>query len=74
MMSTFYEYMIKDGSLISTFVIFFGIVVIIASAVGFSHYLPNPIPQIAGILCGVFIIVLGGKYAHFRKEENKQNK
>ncbi len=67
-MSSFSEYLTKDGSVLSTALVLLGVVVIIASAVVLSGY--NFILMLAGIFAGVIIIIIGGKYSKFKKEGN----
>jgi len=67
-MSSFFEYLMKDGGVLSTAVILLGVAVIIASAMVLSGY--NFILMVAGIFVGVIIIIIGGKYSKFKKEGN----
>lgn len=67
-MTSFFEYLTKEGSVISTAIVLLGVVVIIASAVVLSGY--NFILMLAGIFAGIIIIIIGGKYSKFKKEGN----
>jgi hypothetical protein len=67
-MTSFFEYLTKEGSVLSTAVVLLGVVVIIASAVVLSGY--NFILMLAGIFAGIIIIIIGGKYSKFKKEGN----
>ena len=67
-MSSFFEYLTKDGGVLSTALVLLGVAVIIASAVVLSGY--NFILMVAGIFVGVIIIIVGGKYSKFKKEGN----
>ena len=67
-MSSFFEYLTKDGGVLSTALVLLGVAVIIGSAVVLSGY--NFILMIVGIFVGVIIIIIGGKYSKFKKEEN----
>jgi len=67
-MTSFFEYLTKDGAVLSTAVVLLGVVVIIASAILLSGY--NFILMLAGIFVGIIIIIIGGKYSKFKKEEN----
>jgi divalent metal cation (Fe/Co/Zn/Cd) transporter len=67
-MTTFFEYLTKDGGVLSTAVILLGVAVIIASGLVLSGY--NILLMIVGIFVGVIIIIIGGKYSKFKKEEN----
>ena len=69
-MSSFFEYLIKDGSVISTAVILLGVAVIIASSIVFSGYYHNIILMVLGIFAGIIVIIIGGKYGKFKKEGN----
>jgi len=69
-MSSFFEYLTKEGSVISTAIVLLGVAVIIASSVVFSNYYENFILMIVGIFVGVIVIIIGGKYSKFKKEEN----
>ncbi|RBQ25386.1 MAG: hypothetical protein ALMCE001_03600 [Methanocorpusculum sp. MCE] len=66
-MTKFFEYLTKDGGVLSTALVLLGVAVIIGSAVVLSGY--NFILMIVGIFVGV-IIIIGGKYSKFKKEEN----
>ena len=68
-MSSFFEYLIKEGSIISTAIILLGVAVIIASSVIFSTTYDNFILMIVGIFAGIIIIIIGGKYGKFKKLE-----
>ena len=67
-MTTFFEYLTKDGGVLSTALVLLGVAVIIGSAVVLSGY--NFILMIVGIFVVVIIIIIGGKYSKFKKEEN----
>ncbi len=67
-MTTFFEYLTKDGGVLSTAVILLGVAVIIASGLVLSGY--NILLMIVGIFVGVIVIIIGGKYSKFKKEEN----
>jgi len=67
-MTSFFEYLTKEGSVLSTAIVLLGVVVIIASAVVLSGY--NFILMLAGIFVGIIIIIIGGKYSKFKKEGN----
>ncbi len=67
-MTSFFEYLTKEGSVLSTAIVLLGVVVIIASAVVLSGY--NFILMLAGIFAGIIIIIIGGKYSKFKKEGN----
>ena len=67
-MTSFFEYLTKDGSVLSTAIVLLGVVVIIASAILLSGY--NFILMLAGIFAGIIIIIIGGKYSKFKKEGN----
>ncbi len=67
-MTSFFEYLTKEGSVFSTAIVLLGVVVIIASAVVFSGY--NFILMLASIFAGIIIIIIGGKYSKFKKEGN----
>lgn len=67
-MTSFFEYLTKDGGVLSTAVILLGVAVIIASGLVLSGY--NILLMIVGIFVGVIIIIIGGKYSKFKKEEN----
>ncbi len=68
-MSSFFEYLIKEGSIISTAIVLLGVAVIIASSVIFSTTYDNFILMIVGIFAGIIIIIIGGKYGKFKKLE-----
>ncbi|MDO9523235.1 MAG: hypothetical protein Q7J08_05925 [Methanocorpusculum sp.] len=70
-MSSFFEYLTKEGSVISTAIVLLGVAVIIASSVVFSGYYQNFILMIVGIFVGIIIIIIGGKYGKFKKIEQK---
>lgn len=66
-MTSFFEYLTKDGGVLSTAVILLGVFVIIASSIVFSS-LQHGLLVIVGIFVGVIIIVIGAKYGHYKKE------
>ncbi|HKM40956.1 MAG TPA: hypothetical protein VJY43_00110 [Methanocorpusculum sp.] len=68
-MSSFFEYLTKEGSVISTAIVLLGVAVIIASSVIFSTTYDNFILMIVGIFAGIIIIIIGGKYGKFKKLE-----
>jgi len=70
-MSSFFEYLTKEGSVISTAIVLLGVAVIIASSVIFSTTYDNFILMIVGIFAGIIIIIIGGKYGKFKKIEQK---
>ena len=55
-MTTFFEYLTKDGGVLSTALVLLGVAVIIGSAVVLSSY--NFILMIVGIFVGVIIIII----------------
>ncbi|MEA5037392.1 hypothetical protein SDC9_57425 [bioreactor metagenome] len=67
-MSSFFEYLTKDGGVLSTALVLLGVAVIIASAAVLSGY--SFILMIVGIFVGIIIIIVGGKYSKFKKEGN----
>lgn len=66
-MTSFFEYLTKDGGVLSTAVILLGVLVIIASSIVFST-MNNVILVLVGIFAGVLIIVIGAKYGQYKKE------
>ena len=70
-MSSFFEYLTKEGSVISTAIVLIGVAVIITSSVFFSNTYDNFILMIVGIFAGIIIIIIGGKYGKFKKIEQK---
>ncbi len=70
-MSSFFEYLTKESSVISTAIVLLGVAVIIASSVIFSTIYQNFILMIVGIFVGIIIIIIGGKYGKFKKIEQK---
>lgn len=69
-MSSFLEYLIKDGAVISTALTLLGVAVIIASSVMLGGYYQSLILMVLGIFAGVVIIIIGGKYGKYKKEGN----
>ena len=69
-MTSFFEYLVKDGGVLSTALTLLGVVVIIASTFVFSVYIRSVVLMILGIFVGVIIIIIGGKYSKFKKEGN----
>ena len=70
-MSSFFEYLTKEGSVISTIIVLLGVAVIVASSAVLGGYYQNFILMIIGIFAGVVIIIIGGKYGKFKKIEQK---
>ena len=66
-MTSFFEYLTKDGGVLSTAIILLGVLVIIASSIVFSS-MSNVILVLVGIFAGVIIIVIGAKYGQYKKE------
>jgi len=69
-MSSFLEYLIKDGGVISTAIVLLGVAVIIASSVRLGGNFQSLILMVLGIFAGVIIIIIGGKYGKYKKEGN----
>ncbi len=49
-------------------IVLLGVVVMIASSVVFATYYPNLILMMIGLFVGVVIIIIGGKYRHYKKQ------
>ena len=70
-MSSFFEYLTKEGSVISTAIVLLGVAVIVASSALLGGYYQNFVLMIVGIFVGVIIIIIGGKYGKFKKIQQK---